>query len=80
MKEGKRILGDKILYAEDQFDALIDADCLVIVTEWSEFKFPNFNVMKKLLKEPVIFDGRNIYDPQEMKDKGIIYSCIGLNN
>ncbi len=80
MGEAKRILGNKIIYAEDQFDALIDADCLVIITEWSEFKFPNFNVIKKLLKEAVIFDGRNIYDAQEMSEKGIKYSCIGLKS
>jgi UDPglucose 6-dehydrogenase len=79
MEESKRILGDKIVYAKDQFDALIDADCLLIITEWSEFKFPNFNVIKKLLKQPVIFDGRNIYDATEMTERGFKYSCIGLN-
>ena len=79
MDEAKRILGDKIEYAEDQFDALIDADCLLIITEWAEFKFPNFNVIKKLLKTPIIFDGRNIYDADEMTERGFKYSCIGLN-
>ncbi len=79
MEEAKRILGDKIEYASDQFDTLIDADCLLIITEWSEFKFPNFNIIKKLLKKPVIFDGRNIYDSKEMNDRGFKYSCIGLN-
>ncbi len=79
MEEAKRRLNAKIEYATDQFDALIDADCLVIITEWSEFKFPNFNVIKKLLKDPVIFDGRNIYDAEEMNERGFKYSCIGLN-
>lgn len=79
MDEAKRILGETIEYAEDQFDALIDADCLIIVTEWSEFKFPNFNVMKKLLANPIVFDGRNIYDANEMHERGFKYSCIGLN-
>jgi UDPglucose 6-dehydrogenase len=79
MNETRRILGDRITFAIDQFDALIDADCLLMVTEWPEFKFPNFNVIKKLLKEPVIFDGRNIYEPSEMKKLGITYFCIGIN-
>jgi len=79
MPEAKRILGDKIAYAEDQYDVLIDADCLVLVTEWPEFKFPNFNVIKKLLKAPAVFDGRNIYDRAEMKAKGFDYFCIGID-
>ena len=62
MQKPKRILGDKIEYATDQYDALKDADCLLMVTEWPEFKFPDFQVIRKLLKQPVIFDGRNIYD------------------
>ncbi|NCA75957.1 MAG: UDP-glucose/GDP-mannose dehydrogenase family protein [Alphaproteobacteria bacterium] len=79
MSEAKRILGDSIYYAPDQYDALIDADCLMLVTEWPEFKFPNFNIVNKLLKAPVIFDGRNIYEIPEMKRKGFIYYCIGVN-
>jgi UDPglucose 6-dehydrogenase len=79
MHEAKRILGDKIEYSADQFDALIDADALVIPTEWNEFKFPNFNVIKKLLNNSVIFDGRNIFDPIEMKEKGFDYYCIGID-
>jgi UDPglucose 6-dehydrogenase len=78
MEEAKRILGDKIEYASDQYDALIDSDCLLMITEWPEFKFPNFNVMRKLLKNPVIFDGRNIYDIQEIKKKNFDYFCIGV--
>mgnify|MGYP001458574218 CR=1 FL=1 len=79
MHEAKRILGDSIEYAEDQYDALIDADCLILVTEWSEFKFPNFNIIRKLLKSTVVFDGRNIYDRIEMKRKGFDYFCIGID-
>ncbi len=67
MDESKRRIGDSIEYASDQYDALKDADCLVIITEWSEFKFPKFPKIKKLIKDPVIFDGRNIYDATEMK-------------
>ena len=77
--EAKRILGNGVEFAQDQYDALIDADALLMVTEWPEFKFPNWNVAKKLLKKPVVFDGRNIYDANEMKQRGFSYYCIGLN-
>ena len=79
MHEAKRILGESITYAMDQYEALIDADGLMVVTEWSEFKFPNFNVVKKLMHKPVIFDGRNIYDIAEMKQLDINYYCIGVD-
>jgi UDPglucose 6-dehydrogenase len=78
MKEAERIFGSKIAYAKDQYDALLDADALVIITEWAEFKFPNFRVVKKLMKRPAIFDGRNIYDAREMKEDGFDYFCIGI--
>ena len=58
---------------------MIDADCLIIITEWPEFKFPNFNIIRKLLKEPLVFDGRNIYDITEMKQKEFTYYCIGVD-
>jgi UDPglucose 6-dehydrogenase len=79
MHEAKRIIGNQIEYSEDQYEALIDADCLLLVTEWPEFKFPNFNIIRKLLKEPVVFDGRNIYELAEMKRKGFTYYCIGID-
>jgi UDPglucose 6-dehydrogenase len=79
MHEAKRILGDRIIYAQDQYDALNGADCLLLVTEWPEFKFPDFNIIRKLLSTPVVFDGRNIYDLAEMKRKGFVYYCIGIN-
>jgi UDPglucose 6-dehydrogenase len=79
MNEAQRILGDTITYATDQYDVIIDSDCLVLVTEWPEFKFPNFNVVRKLLKTPAIFDGRNIYDRAEMKQRGFDYFCIGID-
>ncbi len=79
MHESQRVLGDSIVYSEDQYDALIDADCLLLVTEWPEFKFPNFNIVRKLLKNPLIFDGRNIYEFAEMKRKGFTYFCIGID-
>jgi len=77
MPECRRRIGDTIEYAKDQYDCLVDADALVVVTEWSEFRVPNFKIMGKLLKSKVIFDGRNIYDPAEMKDLGIVYYGIG---
>jgi UDPglucose 6-dehydrogenase len=79
MEESKHRIGDKIEYAPDQYDALIDADCLLIITEWTEFRFPNFNIMKKLLNENVVFDGRNVYDARDMTERGFKYSCIGIN-
>jgi UDPglucose 6-dehydrogenase len=79
MHEAKRILGDKVQYATDQYDAVKDADCLVLATEWPDFRFPDFAVIKSLLKSPIIFDGRNIYDLSEMKKKGFTYYCIGVN-
>lgn len=79
MKEAKRILGNKIVFAKNQYDAIKDAHCLVILTEWSEFKFPDFNIVKNLLKEALVFDGRNIYDAKEMSELGFKYFCIGLN-
>jgi UDPglucose 6-dehydrogenase len=79
MHEANRILGDSIEYAKDQYDALSEADCLVLVTEWPEFKFPDFNNVSKLLKQQVIFDGRNIYELAEMKKRGFAYYCIGID-
>lgn len=80
MKETQRKIGDVITYTKDQYEALIDVEALIIMTEWNEFRFPNFNVMKKLMKDLLVFDGRNIYDVAEMKEKGFTYYCIGLNS
>lgn len=78
IKEAKHTLGDTITYAKDQFEALVDADALLVVTEWPEFRSPSFEVVGRLLKQKVIFDGRNIYDPAEMKEVGFVYHCIGI--
>lgn len=78
MHETQRRIGDAIDYAKDQYEALIDADALLMVTEWPEFRFPNFNVVKKLLRIPAVFDGRNVYDNEEMKHLGFDYFCIGI--
>jgi len=76
--EAKHSLGDTITYAKDQFEALVDADALLVVTEWPEFRSPSFEVVGRLLKQKVIFDRRNIYDPSEMKEIGFTYHCIGI--
>jgi len=76
--ETQRRIGDRIEYAKDQYDALLDADALLLVTEWLEFRYPNFNVVKRLLKNPVLFDGRNIYDKNEIEMYGFKYYAIGL--
>jgi len=77
MNEAKRRFGDRIELVKDQYEALIDASALVLVTEWPEFRLPAFKVLGKLLKEKIIFDGRNIYDPAEMKELGFTYYGIG---
>jgi UDPglucose 6-dehydrogenase len=68
----------RLVYCEQQYDALKGADALAIVTEWNEFRNANFDLMRKLLKQPVIFDGRNLYDPPRMQKLGFEYSGIGL--
>ena len=77
MEEAKRRVGDEIYYARDMYDALLDADALLLVTEWKEFRLPAWGVMKKTMNAPVIFDGRNIYDAKELEELGIVYYCIG---
>lgn len=77
MEESKRRIGEIVTYAEDQFEALIDADALLLVTEWSEFRTLNFKVLKKLMRNRLVFDGRNIYEPSEMKEHGFQYYSIG---
>jgi UDPglucose 6-dehydrogenase len=77
MREAAHYLGDSIEYAQDQHGALIDADALLIITEWPEFRAPNFKVIGRLMKNQVIFDGRNIYDSKEMEDSGFTYYSIG---
>nr|WP_299383042.1 UDP-glucose/GDP-mannose dehydrogenase family protein [Allomuricauda sp.] len=79
MEEAERILGDKIEYAKDEYDAIIDADALIVVTEWSEFRMPNFRILEKLMVSKTIFDGRNVYDPEEMEELGFSYYSIGRN-
>ncbi len=79
MENVRRVFGDKVQLVADQYEAIIGADALAIVTEWSVFRAPSFKVLKELLRNPVIFDGRNLYDLELMKDKGFIYNSIGRN-
>lgn len=73
----KGILGDKVHFFESNYDVLKGVDALVVVTEWNEFRQPDFDRMKRLMKHPVIFDGRNIFDPKEMRARGFTYYGIG---
>jgi len=77
MANVKKLLGDKIVYANDQYEALKDADALIIATEWSAFRSPDFDLITSSLKEKVIFDGRNLYDLPVLKDLGFYYNSIG---
>lgn len=75
--ETKRKIGDIITYSNDQYEAIIDADALVLLTEWNEFRAPKYKIMAKLMKNHVIFDGRNIYDQEEMQEVGFKYFGMG---
>ena len=77
MDNVKAMYGDKVTFCDDQYEALKGADCLAIMTEWSVFRTPDFNYMKSLLAEPLVFDGRNLYDVRRMRDAGFTYSSIG---
>ncbi len=77
MKEAQRVLGDRIMYARNKNEAVTDADALLIVTEWQEFRLPDFSVLASIMKNKVIFDGRNIFEPAEMADMGFSYFSIG---
>ncbi len=77
MNEFKKQMGDRIEYSRDPYEAIVDADGLILITEWSEFRILDYTLLKKRMKEHVVFDGRNIYDPSEMKENGIIYYGIG---
>ena len=77
MENVKKEIGDKITYAGNQYEALENADALIIATEWSEFRTPDFNKMKSLLKNPVIFDGRNLFELYQMEEGGFHYESVG---
>lgn len=77
MQEAKWRIGDTIRYADNMYDAVLDADALVLLTEWKQFRLPSWQVIKKTMKGNIIIDGRNIYDPAELSENGFVYHCIG---
>ena len=77
VQECKRRIGDTIYYACEMYDAVLDADVLMLVTEWKEFRLPSWAVIKKTMSRQIVLDGRNIYDKKEMEELGFIYHCIG---
>ncbi len=77
MQETKRRIGDSVYYAQDMYDAVLDADALLLVTEWKEFRLPAWGVVKKAMAQNIIVDGRNIYDKKELQELGFVYYCIG---
>ena len=77
VQECKRRIGETIYYACDMYDAVLDADVLMLVTEWKEFRLPSWAVIKKTMAQQIVLDGRNIYDKKEMEELGFVYHCIG---
>lgn len=77
MEECQRRIGDVVVYAKDMYDAVVDADALILLTEWKQFRMPSWAVMRKAMKSPVLVDGRNIYDKAEVLAEGFRYSAIG---
>jgi UDPglucose 6-dehydrogenase len=76
-KETKKTFGERIGYGTKNYDVLKDAEALLVITEWNEFREPDFEKIKSLMKNPVIFDGRNIYDGKKLNEKGFTYFSIG---
>jgi len=79
MPNVKRVVGDKISFVDSEYDALDNADALIIATEWSEFRTPDFEIISGKLKNKVVFDGRNVFEVKQMKDLGYHYESIGRN-
>ncbi len=77
MKECLRRIGNAVYYARDMYDAVLDSDALLMVTEWKEFRMPTWSVLKKTMRGNLIIDGRNLYDAQELQNAGFEYHCIG---
>jgi len=80
MENVKKIFENKILYMPDEYSAIEDADCLVIVTEWNQFRKLDFDRVRSLLRQYNLADLRNIYEPKEMKELGFNYTCVGREN
>jgi UDPglucose 6-dehydrogenase len=76
MEECRRRIGDSVVYCRDMYEAALEADAMMLLTEWKEFRLPSWKVLKKTMNSPVILDGRNIYDRKEMAENGFVYECI----
>ena len=77
MTECKRRIGDSVVYCNDMYDAALDADALLLLTEWKEFRLPTWAVIRKAMKQPLVIDGRNIFDVEDLEENGFEYHCIG---
>ena len=77
MDECRRRIGNVVIYATDMYDAALNADALLLLTEWKQFRLPSWGVLKKTMKHPIIIDGRNIYDKKDLQELGFEYYCIG---
>ena len=77
MDECRRRVGDDVHYCKDMYDAILDADALLLLTEWKEFRLPSWEVIKKAMKRPLVIDGRNIFESDELESFGFEYHCIG---
>ncbi len=77
MNECRRRIGDSVYYANDMYDAALCADAMLMLTEWKQFRLPTWSVLKRTMKTPLVIDGRNIYETQELKNEGFTYLCIG---
>ena len=77
MDECRRRMGDSVLYCRDMYDAVLDADALLLLTEWKEFRLPTWGVIRKAMRHPLVIDGRNIFDIDEVLESGFEYHCIG---
>ena len=77
MDECRRRMGNVVTYANDMYDAVLDADALLLLTEWKQFRLPSWRVIARSMRKPLVIDGRNIYDAEEMKEVGVEYFCIG---
>jgi len=77
MAECRRRIGDKVTYCRDMYDAVLDADAMLLLTEWKEFRLPTWGVIRKAMKNPLVIDGRNIFDHEELEENGFEYHCIG---
>ena len=77
MDECRRRIGDSVIYCRDKYEAVLDADALLLLTEWKEFRLPTWGVIKKAMRRALVIDGRNIFDVEELEENGFEYSCIG---